>query len=110
MKYVKADLDYKLEDMPHGKIRLYDDEDFAETPWVKKATDHVVLVNDALMFMPYRSWGVVLRTTSGSLNPLKLIGEGVLELHPEAWEQMLKYKLMDEEGNPNLAEEKAQTE
>lgn len=101
MKYEKADLSYSMESCVQGKIRLHDNESFAETPWVARSegADHAILLNHALMFLPYVSWGAVLPTTQISFNPLDILEKGVIQLHPEAWDAYIQNKVIDEQGN-----------
>lgn len=101
MKYVKAEVDYKIEDQPKGKIVLKDNEDFRESPWIAKPKDqnHVVLLNHALLFLPFNSWGVILPTTSSEFDVTDLQEKQELLLHPEAFDAYLENGVIDAEGN-----------
>ncbi|CCH01926.1 hypothetical protein FAES_3920 [Fibrella aestuarina BUZ 2] len=91
---------YPLEDQPLGKIRLTCGEGPGEGIWVARpaGADHVVLQNDALNFYPNKSIGVILPTTGNNYDATNLLNEGVLDLHPEAWQQYLEHGLIDASG------------
>lgn len=101
MKYIKAQVDYKIEEQPHSKITLIDAEDFRESPWIAKPKDqdHVVLLNHALLFLPFSSWGVILPTTGSEFNVAELQEKRELLLHPDAFDTYLEKGVIDAEGN-----------
>lgn len=101
MKYIKGNQNYTLEQCEFIKLRLVDNEDYAETPWAKRfeKEKESVLQNHALAFTPFHSWGVVLPTVGGSFNFIDTLEKGELVLHPEAWDSYIEHKVIDEEGN-----------
>lgn len=108
MKYKKGDQTSKMESLPEVKFNLVADGD-SEGIWAGQAEDHVVLLNHALCFFPFPSWGVVLSSgnPAGNLREkidvTELRGESpdntTLTLHPDAWAQYLEHGIIDEEGN-----------
>jgi len=99
MKYVKGTSEQSLESMPMAKIRLFDNEDFSETPWAKRMENNegFVLQNHALAFTPWPSWGAIM--PSSSFNFIEMVEKQELTLHPEAYDYYLKEKWIDEDGN-----------
>lgn len=100
MIYIRGTQEYKLRDGILGKISLTDDDGFTETPWIKRfeGIDEVVLVNEALAFVPYPSWGAILPNVH-KFNFLAMLETEQLTLHPEAFDQYVKAGSIDEQGN-----------
>lgn len=114
MKYIKGNQKYSLSDksIPLLKCRVTCGNGSAEGIWVKQADNEVVLQNDSIHFLPFRTWGMVLpskctsKDTEGereTIDVTKLRGsspEGVvLTLHPDAWNDYVKNKYIDENGD-----------
>lgn len=106
MKYVKGNFKGNIdpakdENTKHGKVRLTMPDGFSETPWVverKDEPDHVVLVNHALIFMPFHSWGMII--PKGKSNMAEIRKSEVITLHPEAFDTYVEEGIIDTEGNP----------
>lgn len=100
MKYIKGNQTYKLEDCKQIKIRLIDNDGFAESPWAARYENlnESVLQNHAIAFIPHESWGAVLPTT-GNFNFLEMLKSKKLTLHPEAWDAYIKEGVISEKGN-----------
>jgi hypothetical protein len=100
MKYIKGNQTYKIDECELIKIRLVDNEDFAETPWAARfgKLSECVLQNHAIAFTPFHSWGAVIPST-GNFNFIGTLEKGELVLHPEAWDSYIEHKVIDEEGN-----------
>lgn len=97
MKYLRGTQTWKLEEGKLGKVRLYSYKedgavDIAENIWVIRHNDEMVLRNNAVAFMPYHSWGMVLPNTPNQLaldiSYLRKIPpeNAEFEVHPEAWD------------------------
>lgn len=109
MKYIKgtqtAKLVYEDNEKEENlvKIRLRDNDDFAETPWARKLTDDkgnlesYALLNHALAFTPYPSWGAII--PSNNFMFVDMLKKKELTLHPEAFDYYLEQKWIDENGN-----------
>ena len=100
MKYVKADVTYKMEDLEQTKTLLGDGDPCNENIWVLKTPDGkgYVLQNHAVAFFPFESWGSII-PANVIRNVSSLRESGVLTLHPEAWDSYIENKVIDENGN-----------
>lgn len=100
MKYIKGNQTYSIKSCKQGKIRLVDNDGFAETPWIAEDPNgkDSVLLNHALAFTPHESWGAVL-PARGSFNFIEMLEKQELTLHPEAWASYIENKIIDAEGN-----------
>ena len=102
MKYVKGTtFTTPMEQLNHGKIRLTMNDGFAETPWIGSAPespDEVVLLNHALIFSPFESWGMIL--PKGSSNMEEIRKSEQITLHPEAFDKYIEEGIINAEGTP----------
>lgn len=115
MKYIKGTqtypLSYEDKTAPTWKVNLVCNGD-AEGIWVKQGDKEVVLLNHALAFYPFPSWGVVIPSTRDDkdtsqnrerIDITTLRGDSpadtVLTLHPEAWDQYIEHGQIDTDGN-----------
>lgn len=104
MKYIKGtfagSIDYDTDKATIlGKQRLTMPDGFSENLWVGKRTenpDTVVLLNDALIFMPFHSWGAIIGKGQNDMSELRK--KEVIELHPEAFDAYLKQGVINEQG------------
>lgn len=98
MKYIRGVSDSTIEELPKCKLRLTDGDEFTETPWGARLPDGegIVLLNHALAFTPWPSWGAIMPSTS--FNFLEMHGKQELTLHPEAFDYYLKEKWIAEDG------------
>jgi hypothetical protein len=98
MKYTRGSQTWKIEGQPYVKFRLTDGDDFTETPWGVSSPDgkEFVLVNNAIAFTPYFSWGAVFDKTS--FNFLPILENKELTLHPESYDFAVKEGAIDENG------------
>ena len=104
MKYIKSPINTPLDDLKMGKVCLTvtDDEGpFSESPWSKKAPDNSfqVLMNHALIFLPFFSWGLIIHSCNYNIDCNPIIDGDVLEIHPEAWDYYLTEGVIDQDGN-----------
>lgn len=104
IKYTKvADATEAMDDLELGKVRLShtdgEEGSIAETPWVKKMSDgRQILVNHALCFHPFPSWGMIIG--DGYEHDVTSIREAKeIPLHPEAFDYYIEEGLIDEAGN-----------
>ena len=111
MKFIKGNQTYPIDSAQAAtKIRI-DAAGNPERPWALEKDDHFVLVNHALAFHPYPSWGVILERrfacagrTGGihtfDINDIRpsepLTGE--LTFPPDAWDHMRKADWLDDDG------------
>lgn len=100
MKYIKGNQIGEIESYQQGKISLTDGMDFRESPWIGRIPDsrEVVLLNHAVAFAPFESWGAII-PNGGSFNFLEMLNSKTLTLHPEAWDEYIKHGIIDSEGN-----------
>lgn len=115
MKYVRGNQTYKLDDMPMLKVNVVADGQ-SEGPWVRQASDHVVMLNHLICFYPFYSWGTILpsKNPPGDLRETidvsKIRGdspdETELTLHPEAWDVYLKIGYINDQGEIIAKEDK----
>lgn len=98
MKYIKGKQTWSIGDAPNVKMRLTDDIDFTETPWGVTSPDgkEFALVNNALAFTPYFSWGAIFNSTS--FNFLSILEAKELTLHPTAYDYAFDQGAIDENG------------
>ena len=105
---VDKTITWKIEDEIPVKTRLaiYDPSDekgsLRETPWSIRKDGKEVLVNHALIFTPYHSWGAIISDDMDKSNMWKFCEEQeqpLIMLHPEAWDAMLEQGIIDGEGN-----------
>ena len=119
MKYVKGTQTFPLDaddkTVPTWKVNIqYTSGGRLETEgiWVKQGDGEVVLLNHALAFYPFPSWGTVIPSKSNPkdttdarerIDITSLRGtspdETILTLHPEAWDQYIDQGVMDADGN-----------
>jgi hypothetical protein len=99
MKYIKGKQTSSSETYKKSKMRLTDGDDFSENIWVGIIPDsnEVMLLNHALAFYPFESWGAILPNSS-SFNFLETLEKQELTLHPEAWDALIERKIINEEG------------
>lgn len=102
IKYIKvADATESLENLEYGKVLLTatDGKIGSESPWVKVMTDgRQVLQNHSVILNPFPSWGMILPAGEvHNMDPIKETCE--IPLHPEAFQNYLDEKLIDEDGN-----------
>ena len=99
MKYKKANLTSKSETYKRSKMLLTDGEDFTENIWVGIIPDsnEVMLLNHALGFYPFESWGAIL-PYKNPFNFIETAEKQELTLHPEAWDALLERKIINEKG------------
>lgn len=99
MKYVRGTQTWSIADSPHVKFRLTDGDDFTETPWGVRSPDgkEFALVNNALAFTPYFSWGAVFKQTA--FNFLPILEQKELTLHPTAYDYAVNEGAIDADGN-----------
>jgi len=115
MKYVKGTQTYSLDldnkTAPTTKANIICDGE-VEGIWIKQGDGEVVLLNHALAFYPFPSWGTIIPSTRDTkdksdkrerIDITALRGyspaDTVLTLHPEAWDQYIEQGTMDAEGN-----------
>lgn len=115
MKYTKGNQTFHLDadddTVPTWKVNLQCAGE-SEGIWVKQGEGEVVLLNHALAFFPFPSWGTVIPSTSNPKNTsdireridiTSLRGnspdETILMLHPEAWDQYIEQGIIDKDGN-----------
>jgi hypothetical protein len=101
MQYKKGAQEYPFNTQEASKITLGDEDGFTEKPWAYVSPDgkEVVLLNDALMSMPFKSWGAVL-PNSNRINPIGFYSYlRDITLHPDAWDEYIKLGIIDEKGN-----------
>ena len=101
-KYVKGDQTWSIEGASTEKLHLIDREG-GESIWVAwpHAGDEVALINHALAFYPFPSWGLILpRTKEFDADTIKKgeIANTVFTLHPEAYDSMVEKELLDANG------------
>lgn len=96
-KYIKGTQKWKIWDA-NTKVRFTDTEWPSENIWAyRNSEDRIyIALNNALMFMPYFSWGAVV-TKLKSYEDIDNLEE--IELHPEAWDYYIKQWVIDEEWN-----------
>jgi hypothetical protein len=116
MKYVKGNQTYPIsaddKTMPTWKCRMVCNGADGEGIWVKQGEGEIVLLNDSLHFLPFRTWGAVFPSASNpkdtnpqreTIDVARYRGESpddcVITLHPEAWAAYLEHGVIDEEGN-----------
>lgn len=102
MKYIKGEFNGKLDDLKNGKISLRMNDGFAESPWVGTSDNEpkkCVLLNHALVFMPFESWGMILPKAS-TLVCDEIRDKEEITLHPEAFDGYVERGIIDKEGNP----------
>lgn len=100
VKYIRGSQTYSIESCKQGKIRMHDGDGFTETPWIAEDPNgkDSVLLNHALAFTPFESWGAVI-PARGSFNFIPMMEKGELTLHPEAFDEYMKHNIIDAEGN-----------
>ena len=106
MKYLRGKQTWKLDEGKLGKARVYSynedgSEDTAENIWVIRYSDEMVLRNDSIAFM-HHSWGMVLPNQEIlDISYLRKIPpeNAEFEVHPEAWDEMLKEGGISPEGD-----------
>lgn len=109
MKYIKAQTDSKIADLPTGKIRLHDKGEDYETPWIAidKENNKCYLLNHALHFYPFPSWGMELPYSESdnvpSVDVSSIKGDSpanaVWTIHPEGFEGITEGKKLEEDGS-----------
>lgn len=110
MKFIKGNQTSKLDDLELCKLNLVRDGQ-NEGIWIRQDDGEVILQNHALVFLPFPSWGVVLKsehTTKTKTNQRERVDvtdllsdeNAVITLHPEAWDNYIKNKHISEDGTP----------
>lgn len=122
MKYIKGEQTYPIsagdDTTPTWKCRLVCDGTDGEGIWVKQGEKEIVLLNDSLHFLPFRTWGAVFPSNSHpkdtnqereTIDVAKFRGEtpddAVITLHPEAWDSYIEHGVIDTDGNFIIPEE-----
>lgn len=103
-KYIRGDeaiYNTAIEDLPKIKVLLVVDNEGGETPWAGQGDGYIVLLNNAVSFLPCRSWGAVFKSkysdTEGSretIDVTSMRGDSpddlVLTLHPESYDSAME--------------------
>lgn len=113
MKYVKGTQQYNIgegSELPTWKCRLVCNGE-GEGIWITQGHNEVVLLNDSIHFLPFRTWGAVLQSKSNpedtskereTIDVTEFRGETpdgvVITLHPEAWDQYIEHGYINENG------------
>lgn len=115
MKYIKStqaySISYEDKTAPTCKVNLICNGD-TEGIWVKQGDGEITLLNHALAFYPFPSWGAIIPSTRDAkdtsdirerIDVTELRGstpaDTIITLHPEAWDQYIERGLIDAEGN-----------
>lgn len=104
VKYERHEPIEGLDDINPTKILLRDGGEMPENIWCKRAGGHVVLMNHALAFHPFPSWGLVMPAAASlDAKPIKDADPSVLRVIPEAYDNMvaLGFILADGTINPD---------
>ncbi len=103
MIYAKGTSKKPLDDMQLSKQHInYGDKGtpdyLSEDIWIARdpSTKTYIFQNDAVMFYPYPSWGAVIPENISDLTTI--LKEGVITLHPDAWDKCIKMKVISTRG------------
>jgi len=103
--YVKGDQTWSLEEGQYelARCRVHAGNEDFENLWVAVSPDgkEMAFLNNALNFLPARSWGAVF-PKADSLDAAPIRGEEpqdlTLTLHPTAWDASVEHGHIDERG------------
>ena len=107
MKYTKAESPFALKDGKKSHVRIWSQpakrmlENLVTVKVLMAPTtvsDKMVLTSDVKPFLPWPSRGAVLPRTH-SFNVAPVIEAGVIELHPEVYDEYLEKGIIDKDGN-----------
>ncbi len=100
IKYIRGNQEWSIEGAPNIKVTFTDNQGFSESPWGAESPDgrEYALLNHALAFTPYPSWGAIFTNRSVNFLPIFESENPELTLHPEAYDHYLKEKWIDENG------------
>lgn len=106
MKYIRGEFHTPIESLIHGKTGLTMPDGFSENLWIGRSVDmrdanKVVLLNNALIFLPFPSWGMIL-SQGGDMSNIRAKEE--ITLHPEAFDNMVQRGDISEAGEVLLAD------
>lgn len=101
MKYTKGNQSFNLDtkDCTYIKTR-FNDGTGGETPWAFKSnsTQELFNANQVLHLLPFPSWGCKIPASNMGKSEIEDLSDE-RELHPDAWDEYIKNKIIDKEGN-----------